>query len=124
MADRRLDQLETEARAEERAPSLEEIFAGVSRDRAAAARGTLAYLQKGGSPLDLMAAARRLIFIKGTDAHDYKLSSALLEDYFHLGPPFRDRFLASGMFNLRGSRDPDNALVARTRAALRVIRPF
>ena len=63
-------------------------------------------------------AARRLIFLKGNNAHDYKFSSAVLEDYHHLTPPWRDRFLAASVFNLKGSGAADNELVKRTREAL------
>ena len=63
-------------------------------------------------------AARRLIFLKGRASHDYKFSSAVLEDCQHLASPWRDRFLAASVFNLRGSGDSDNELVKRSRAAL------
>ena len=66
----------------------------------------------------LMTAARRLIFLKGTDAHDYKFSSAALEDYYHASPTWRARFLASSVYWLKGSGDKDNNLVKRARAAL------
>jgi hypothetical protein len=66
----------------------------------------------------LINTARRLIFLKGNNAHDYKFSSAVLEDYYHVSPAWRDRYLAASVFNLRGSGGPDNSLVQRTRAAL------
>jgi hypothetical protein len=59
-----------------------------------------------------------LVFLKGDNSHDYKFSSAVLEDYYHVSPAWRNRFLAAGVFNLRSSEDRDNALVKRTRAAL------
>jgi hypothetical protein len=59
-----------------------------------------------------------LIFLKGNNAHDYKFSTAVLEDYYHVSPAWRNRFLASSVYNLRGSAGSDNALVQRTRAAL------
>ena len=68
---------------------LEEIFTTNSRDKAAAARKVLAYLQQDGSPHDLLHEARRLVFLKGNDAHDYKYSSAVLEDYGHVSPEWR-----------------------------------
>ena len=95
-----------------------EIFAEVSGERMTAARKTLAYLQNRGDAKAFIDAARLLTFSKGNNAHDYKFSSALLEDYSHLSPGWRDRYLASGVFNLRGSREGDNQLVQRTRAAL------
>ena len=65
-------------------------------------------------------AARRLIFLKGQNAHDYKFSAAVLEDYFDVTPAWRGQFLATSVFNLRGSGDRDNPLVQRTRAALKI----
>ena len=58
------------------------------------------------------------MFLKGDDAHDYKFSSAVLEDYYHASPAWRDRYLASSLLLLPGSADRDNDLVQRTRAAL------
>ena len=83
-------------------------------------RKTLAFLQtRRPQSQELWATARRLIFAKGTDSHDYKFSSAVLEDYYHISPAWRDRFLAASMYQLRGSAGPDNALVKRTRDALK-----
>jgi len=67
---------------------------------------------------DFMHAARLLVFLKGDDAHDYKFSSAVLEDYYQVSPEWRELYLASNVFKLRNSQDRDNALVERTRAAL------
>ena len=99
--------------------AIEEILSDVSADRMNAARKVRQYLHDGGSVQDLMNAARRLIFLKGDNAHDYKFSAAVLEDYFNVSPAWRAQFLATSVFNLRGSGDRDNALVARTRAALK-----
>jgi hypothetical protein len=88
------------------------------RTTATAARKALAYLQAGRDPRTLIDAARRLVFLKGDDAHDYKFSSAVLEDYYSASPTWRDRYLASSLLLLPGSADRDNDLVRRTRAAL------
>jgi len=98
--------------------AIEEIFAEVSSDRMTAARKMSAYLKENPQPEKLINAARQLIFLKGTNAHDYKFSSAVLEDYSHVSSKWRDRYLAASVFNLRGSGGPDNELVKRTRAAL------
>ena len=98
--------------------AIEEIFAEASHDKMAAARKALAYLQAGHDPETLIHAARRLVFLKGDDAHDYKFSSAVLEDYYHASPSYRERYLAASMLLLPGSADKDNNLVKRTRAAL------
>jgi hypothetical protein len=84
----------------------------------AAAGKVFGYLQKSQNAKELIDAARVLVFLKGDNAHDYKFSSAVLEDYYHVGSPWRDRYLAANVFKLRSSADPDNDLVARTRAAL------
>ena len=101
------------------ADPLSEIFSDISRDRDDAARKTLGYLKGGGQAAEFIATARRLIYLKGTDAHDYKFSEAALEDFFHVAPGLRDRFLAASVFNLRGSSAPDNQLVQRTRDAFK-----
>ncbi len=100
--------------------SLEEIFADVSGNRDQAARKALAYLESGSNANSLIQAARRLIFLKGNDAHDYKFSSAVLEDFDNVTPKFRNQFLATSMYSLTGSGARDNGLVERTRAALGV----
>jgi hypothetical protein len=112
-----IDQLEP-AKLEASGPgAVEEIFAEISRDRSTASRKILAYLKEN-DPKPLADAARRLIFLKGTNSHDYKYSSAVLEDYSAMSRPWRDRFLAASAFYLKGSGDGDNQLVRRTRAAL------
>ncbi len=114
----RIDELEPASLKATGGEALEEIFADVSGKRMEAARKVLAYLNAGGDAKALADGARRLIFLKGRDSHDYKFSSAVLEDVAHLSAPWRERFLAASVFNLRGSRDSDNELVKRTRAAL------
>ncbi len=114
----RIDQLEPLAASSEGSTAIEEIFAEASRDRMKAARKALSYLQAGHDPALLIDAARRLVFLKGDDPHDYKFSSAVLEDYYHASPEWRERFLASSLLLLPGSADKENALVKRTRAAL------
>jgi hypothetical protein len=98
--------------------AIEDIFAEINRDRLTASRKILTFLRDSADPKPLADAARRLIFLKGTDSHDYKYSSAVLEDYGVMSAPWRDRFLAAGAFSFKGTADPDNQLVQRTRAAL------
>src|SRR5262249_6505022 len=114
----RIDELEPASTTGAGAAAVEEIFAEIGKDRFVAARKMLAYLKDNPDPKPLANAARRLIFLKGHDSHDYKFSSAVLEDYHHLARPSRDRFLAASVFNLKGSGAADNELVKRTRAAL------
>lgn len=118
LADLRIDTLEPLPTTARGAEAVEEIFAEVSRDRLRAARKVLALQAQGNHAETMLAAARRLIFQKGRDSHDYKFSSAALEDFYHATPAWRDRFLATSMFNLKGTGDRDNDLVRRARAAL------
>jgi hypothetical protein len=99
--------------------ALAEIFADMSRDRMTAARKVLTCLRDDPRPEGLMAAARRLVFLKGTGSHDYKFSSAVLEDGYQVSDVWRARYLAASAFNLTGSGGPDNQLVERTRDAFR-----
>ncbi len=116
-----IDTMEPVALKDSGAGAVEEIFADVSGDKGSklrAAQKILTYLKDNPNPKPLADAARRLIFLKGRDSHDYKFSSAVLEDYEFMAPQWRDRYLAASVFNLKGSGDKDNDLVQRIRAAL------
>ena len=88
-----------------------------ARTLGAAAR-TATWLAAGNDPQQLLDATRRLIFLKGNDSHDYKFSSAVLEDFQLVSPPWRNQFLAASTYSLRGSQEPDNGLIERIRASL------
>ena len=117
LGDVRIDALEKgELVVQKEGAAEKDIFATVSKDRMAAARKTLALLENPRAAEPLMKEARRLIFAKGNDAHDYKFSSAALEDYYHVTPAWRGRFLASSMFHLRGTGSRDTGLLQRAPA--------
>jgi len=118
LASIQIDALEPLAPADE--GGLDDIFVDVSKDPLRAARKTLAYARQHSDPEAFINKARTLVFLKGRDSHDYKFSSAVLEDYYHVSPAWRDRYLAASVFNLRGSEAPDTAVARRTREALRV----
>lgn len=101
------------------ADSIAAIFESIGKDTSAACSQTLGYLQNGGDIDSFMDAARLLIFQKGTDSHDYKFSSAVLEDFYHVSPNWRNRCLAASVYKLRGSRDADNKLTQNAAVALR-----
>src|SRR5262249_9782308 len=99
--------------------AIAEILADVSKDRVLAARKTLALLENpAAKPEQLLTAARRLIFSKGNDSHDYKFSSAALEDCYHATGRGRARYLATSISNLKGWGERDNGLIGRARPAL------
>ncbi|MBX7075632.1 MAG: hypothetical protein K1X71_21025 [Pirellulales bacterium] len=97
--------------------SVDEIFAAVSDNRADGAQQAFAWLVASGDPKPLIDRAQLLVFFKGSNSHDYKYSSAVLEDWEHVSPQYRNQYLAACMYQLRGSGGPDNKLVERTRAA-------
>ena len=98
--------------------ALAEIFADMDTDRLLAARKILFWLKENTDPKPLADATRRMIFLKGRDAHDYKYSAAVLEDYRLMASPWRERYLAASAFYLKSAGAPENELVKRTRAAL------
>ena len=102
----------------EPAGTVDEIFREISKDRKSAARRLAGYLGQGGDLRDLMNTTRRLIFLKGSDHHDYKFSAAVFEDYAKISPQWRDRFLATAAFYFRGSEDKNIPLAQRIHAAL------
>jgi hypothetical protein len=114
----RIDEFQPENSSSGTPPALDEIFKDVSGDRMAAARKLLAYMKTNPEPAEFINTARRLVFLKGRDSHDYKFSSAVLEDFYHISPALRARYLAASVFSLKGIGAPDNDLVRRTIAAL------
>ncbi|QDU56976.1 hypothetical protein [Aeoliella mucimassa] len=114
-----IDDLQPEVPTEQGAGAIEEIFSELNGQPATAASKMLGYLNQSQDASEMMDAARVLIFMKGDNAHDYKFSSAVLEDYYHLSPDWRNTYMASNLFLMRGSQTPDNQLVARARSALK-----
>ena len=98
--------------------SLDSVFQNVGKDSSSAAEHALGYLNGSGNAEQLLSEARRYIFLKGTDSHDYKFSSAVLEDFYNVSPAWRNRFLASSVFKMRGQNSRDNGLVERVKNAL------
>ncbi len=100
-------------------PRAEDVFRTLSKDKRAAANLAMTFLAgDAGHAKELMDEGRRLIFLKGTDAHDYKFSSAIMEDAELISPAVRDRFLAASLFWLKGTGAADSPVAKRTRAAL------
>jgi hypothetical protein len=96
-----------------------ELFASISKDRTKAAEKTVGYLARGGSTDLVFAAARRMIFHKGTNAHDYKYGAAAWEEcQLATDPKWRPALTAAMMFNLPGAGTPDSPLMNRAREAL------
>jgi len=118
-ANPRIDTFEPGELMGEGQAAIDNLFATATRDKLGAARKMLALLQNHADQMPAaMNTARRLIFAKGTDSHDYKFSSAVLEDFYNVTPAWRNRFLAASVFWLKGSGGNDSPVLQRTRAAL------
>lgn len=119
LRDRQVEKLKT---AQWKAPPREaipEILSDISSNPARAAEKVRGFLAAGGSGQHFVNETRKLIFQKGHDAHDYKFSSAVLEDYAHVSSEWRDEFLAMSVFQLKGTGDRDNSLNKRIRTSLK-----
>jgi hypothetical protein len=115
VGDARIDKLEPAGKPD----GAGAVYAELSRDKASAARMALGYLTSDGQAgKKLIDAGRLLVFLKGDDSHDYKFSSAVLEDYANVTPHWRDRFLAASLYWLKGSGGRDAPIVKRVHAAL------
>ena len=98
--------------------ALDEVFEVMGDDRMAAAEQLMSALSRGTSPEEVIRVARQLVFLKGRDSHDYKFSSAVLEDYYNVSPSWRNQFLAASSFKLRSAKEQDNGLIDRIRSAI------
>jgi hypothetical protein len=111
-----LEPIDPETKGDE---AVGEIFAAVSQDRGEAARKTLGFLARGGSTDLVFDAARRMIFHKGRDSHDYKYGAAAWEEcVLASDPKWRAPLAAATMFNLPGAKTPDSPLMNRARDAV------
>jgi hypothetical protein len=96
-----------------------EIFASINDDRKKAGAMTMAYLARGGSPDLIFDAARRMIFHKGRDSHDYKYGAAVWEEcLWSTDPRWRNPMVAASMFNFPGAKTADSPFMTRAREAL------
>ncbi len=98
--------------------SVPDTFDAMVSSRRKAAEHAYHFLAHGGDPQSIADHARRLVFLKGSDSHDYKFSSAALEDYRRLSPPWRNRFLAASMYQLCSPHQATRPLVKRIREAI------
>jgi len=112
----RIDQLDADTSAEP--PSLEAVFQDLTKDRALASRRLLAHASRATSLTPLFDTVRRLVFVKGTDSHDYKYASALFEEVSKASPAVRPRLVAAAAYQLRGASDRDSPLTEKSRQAL------
>jgi hypothetical protein len=99
--------------------AMEEILALVGKDTPAAAARALSFARQHPEPAGLAQAAYRLVFRKGTDAHDYKYPAAIFEDYRLVSPTWQPQMLSTAMYHLRGTSAADSRVMARAREAVK-----
>lgn len=121
LADRHIDSLAAESDDpgnHDNESAIPSVFAGLTKNRMAASADAYRYLSAGGDPQAFVDHARRLVFLKGNDSHDYKFSSAALEDYRAMSPNWSRRYLAASVFQLHGQSERTRPLVGRIQKAL------
>ena len=115
----RFDQTSAEPVSTNETEAIDEIFSGMTRkNKAQSAARVFHYLESGHSPRRFIDTARRFLFLKGSNSHDYKFSSAVMEDFYSVSPEWRNHYLAASVFRLRGPSAPTNQIVERINAAL------
>ena len=95
---------------------LEEIFADLSvRRRAQAASKSLGYLRNGGDAGSLIAAARHHLVYGAVEAHDYKFTEAVFDNYAQFSnTDWSARFLSAGMAYFKAPTQRPVPIVAET----------
>ncbi|CAN5629690.1 hypothetical protein BH23PLA1_BH23PLA1_28440 [soil metagenome] len=112
----KMEPVELESEGEE---ALAEIFHTVDSDRAQAAAKAATYLKQGGSAELFFAHARRLIFHKGRDSHDYKYGAAAWEEHQLATDPRWQPVLAAALTGkVPGLGSADSPLMQRARRAV------
>lgn len=100
------------------AAAAESIFTTMATDRNKAARGAFAYAQRHANHPALFSAARRLVFTRATDTHDYKYPAAAFEDIPIVSPAWRAHMLAASMLHIPAPGVPESQIIQRAREAV------
>jgi hypothetical protein len=100
------------------AAAAESILSTTATDRAAAARGALASAMRHADHTALFTAARRLVFTRATDKHDYKYPAAAFEDMTTVSPRWRPHMIAASMLHVPAPGAPESQVIQRAREAV------
>jgi hypothetical protein len=117
----RITELPAEAIADDEARAAAEVLEMIGPNTPTAAARAFALAKKHPEPDAYTKMARRLIFRKGTDAHHYKYAAAIFEDYGLVSPQWQPHMLATSVYYLRGSHDPDSKIMTRAVEAVRKV---
>jgi hypothetical protein len=117
----KITELPVETVSEDPARGAAEVLELIGPNTPTAAARAFALAKKHPEPEAYTKMARRLIFRKGTDAHHYKYAAAVFEDYDLVSPQWRPHMLATSVYYLRGSNDPDSKLMTRAIESVRKV---
>ncbi len=96
----------------------ESIITTMAKDRIAAARSTFAYAKRHANKPALVSAARRLVFTRAADPHDYKYPAAAFEDIPTVTPAWRPHMLAASMLHIPAATAPESEVIRRAKEAV------
>jgi hypothetical protein len=100
------------------AAAAESILTTTATDRVSAARAAYAYSRRHANHPALFSAARRLVFTRATDTHDYKYPAAAFEDIPSVSPSWRSHMLAASMLHIPPPAAPESPVIQRAREAV------
>jgi hypothetical protein len=103
------------------AETAEHIFATMATDRLAAARGAFDHATYHADRQALFAAARRLVFTRAVDTHDYKYPAAAFEDITAVSPRWRPHMLAASMLHIPSITAPESRVIQQAREAVKAL---
>jgi hypothetical protein len=90
----------------------------MATDRIAAARGAFAYARQHENQPALFSAARRLVFTRAADTHDYKYPAAAFEDIPGVSPAWRPHMVAASMLHIPAPNVAESQVIQRAKEAV------
>jgi hypothetical protein len=85
---------------------------------AEAVRLALAYARHHANDQSLFSAARRLVFTRATDTHDYKYPAAAFEDISIVSPSWQPHMLAASMLHIPSPTAAESQVIQRAKEAV------
>lgn len=78
-----------------------------------------AYPERHANHPTLFSAARRLVFTRATDTHDYKYPAAAFEDIPAVSPAWRPHMVAASVLHVPDPTAPESELIQCAREAVK-----
>jgi hypothetical protein len=100
------------------AAAAENILTTMATDPSGAAQRGLAYAKRHANHPALFSAARRLVFTRADDPHDYKYPAAAFEDISVVSPPWQPHMLAASLLHIPAPNVPESAVIQRAKEAV------